>query len=498
MEYFLGLDNGGTVTKAALFDSKGREIAVHAEKTAMLYPAPGCTERNLDDLWSANVQAVRGVLSRSGVAGNSVKALAVTGYGNGAILIGTDGRPVWDGIISTDYRARSIVDRWYADGTFEAVFAHTVQSLWPAQPVSLLAWFKQNRPDVIERTAHVLMCKDYIRYRLTGEISGEISDNSGISAVDLATGTYSAEVFSAMGISDCMRMFPPMAHSTDICGRVTAEAAEATGLTAGTPVAGGLFDIHAAGLASGVTEPGILSCVAGTWTINQVLLDQPLRQKDIFNNSISPAAGRFLAMEGSPTSTSNLDWLIREVLLERKEKVEKEGLSIFEYCDHMAESIDPAESDVMFLPFLYGSNVGGSVKAAFLGLECRHERAHLIRAVYEGIIFATKMHVDRLLRSLDTPRVVRLAGGPARSSTWVHLYADTLGLPVEVVNVSEMGALGAAMCAAVAAGYHADISTAAEHMVNTGRAVDPDPGRIPVLAEKYRSYADTLAKLKTL
>jgi L-xylulokinase len=390
------------------------------------------------------------------------------------------------------------VDRWYADGTFETVFAHTVQSLWPAQPVSLLAWFKQNRPDIVERTAHVLMCKDYIRYRLTGEISGEISDNTGTSSVDLSTGKYSTEAFAAMGIPDCIDKFPAMAHSTDICGTVTAEAAAATGLTEGTPVAGGLFDIHAAGLASGVTEPGILSCVAGTWTINQVLLDQPLRQKDIFNHSISPASGRFLAMEGSPTSTSNLDWFIRELLSERKADIAKEGGEIFEYCDRMAESVDPAESEVMFLPFLYGSNVGKPATAAFLGLECRHERAHLVRAVYEGIMFATKTHVDRLLRNLDTPRMVRLAGGPARSSTWVHLYADTLGLPVEVVNVSEMGALGAAMCAAVSVGYHTDISAAAEKMVKTGTAVDPDPDRVSVLAGKYRRYRDTLESLKSL
>ena len=158
MEYFLGLDNGGTVTKAALFDIRGHEIAVFSVNTEMVYPKPGYTERNLVDLWNANVTAIRGVLEKAAVPPESIRAVSVTGYGNGIILLGQDGKPVYNGIISTDYRARDIVDGWYSDGTFEAVFPITVQSMWPAQPVSLLAWFKKHMPEVLEKAASVLMC----------------------------------------------------------------------------------------------------------------------------------------------------------------------------------------------------------------------------------------------------------------------------------------------------------------------------------------------------
>ena len=496
MEYFLGLDNGGTVTKAALFDICGREIAVCSVNTEMLYPKPGFTERNLDALWEANLSAIRGVLAKIEAGSDRIRAVSVTGYGNGMILLGKDGKPVYNGIISTDYRARDIVDTWYADGTFEKVFPLTVQSMWPAQPVSLLAWFKKHMPEIPKRATSILMCKDYIRYRLTGEILAEISDYSGTSAIELSTGRYSEEALETMGIAEYLPLFPPLVRSTDICGTITREVADATGLSAGIPVAGGLFDIHSSSLASGVTEPGILSCVAGTWTINQVLQDRPLRQKNIFMNSISPVDGMFLVMEGSPTSTSNLEWFIRDALAELRADLESSGGNIYEYCNTLVDSLAPGDSEIIFLPFLYGSNVSSPSKAAFLGLEGWHERKHLIRAIYEGIIFATKMHIDRLLRDIDRPRLARLAGGPARSDTWVKMYADTLGMPVEVVKVSEMGALGAAMCASVAAGAHTDLKSAAEHMVVTGDAIEPDPAVSAAMSDKYELYIETLGKLK--
>jgi L-xylulokinase len=167
--YLLGIDNGGTVTKAALYDTAGKEISVASARTEMLFPRPGHAEKNSEDLWAANVRVISSVIMKAGIAAADIAALAVTGHGNGMYLVDAEGNPAHDGINSADTRAMGYVTRWYGDGTFDKVLPHTCQSIWPAQPAALLAWFRDNEPGTLERTRWVLMCKDYIRYRLTGD-----------------------------------------------------------------------------------------------------------------------------------------------------------------------------------------------------------------------------------------------------------------------------------------------------------------------------------------
>ena len=173
--YLMGIDNGGTVTKAALYDTSGREVAVSSVKTEMLFPHPGHTEKNVDALWSANVSVISDVMKRAGAAPAEVAALAVTGHGNGMYLVGPDGRPAHDGINSADSRAAEYVARWYADGTYERILPRTCQTIWAAQPAALLAWFRDHEPAALERTRWIFMCKDYIRFRLTGEAFAEVT-----------------------------------------------------------------------------------------------------------------------------------------------------------------------------------------------------------------------------------------------------------------------------------------------------------------------------------
>ncbi len=487
MDCFLGLDNGGSVTKAALFDSKGKELGVGSVNIAMKYPSPGFTERDIDMLWEANMEAIRIVLKKSGVNPEDIKGISVTGYGNGMIMIDEEGNALYDAIISTDSRAQDIVDGWYADGTFEKLFGYTKQSIWAAQPVSLLSWFKEHDPEVVKRTRWVLMVKDYIRYKLTGEVFAELSDYSGTNSVDLTTGTYNEEIFELLGLSDCMDKFPPLVLATDLCGSVTAEVAQQTGLKESTPVSGGLFDIHASCYASGITSEGMLSCVAGTWTINQMLSRTPSENIDIFMNSRSPIDGLTLVTEASPTSASNLEWFIKENMGLRKQEILGKGEDFYKYCEEQMRSVTE-DSELLFLPFLYGCNVKGNMKAAFWGLESWHEQRHMLKAIHEGILFSTRMHVERLCEGGKKPTFCRLAGGPARSKYWVELYANVLQIPVEVVTVSEMGALGAAMTAAVATGYYPNMREAAQSMVTTGALIEPDSSIASTLDASYNRY----------
>ncbi|MHC4187516.1 MAG: FGGY-family carbohydrate kinase, partial [Planctomycetota bacterium] len=247
-EYLLGIDNGGTVSKAAIFTLDGKEIAVASRKTETLTPKPGFAERDMETAWQATAEAISEAVEKSGISPDDISGIACAGHGNGIYLIDEDGKPVRGAIMSHDGRAREYIDQWLVDGVDKAIRPKTMQSIWPAQPNALLAWLRDNEPESIKKTKWVLMCKDYIRYRLTGEVYAELTDMSGTSLMNVGTGEYDLDVLKAFGISEFQELLPPLKLTADICGQITKEAAELTGLKEGTPVAGGMFDIDACGL----------------------------------------------------------------------------------------------------------------------------------------------------------------------------------------------------------------------------------------------------------
>ena len=492
----LGIDNGGTVTKAALYDTVGTELAVCAVKTEMTFPCPGHAEKDMEELWSSNVRVVREVMAKAGVRGEEVAAVAVTGHGNGMYLVDSAGAPVGAGINSADSRAAEYVARWQTDGTFERVLPRTCQSLWAAQPAALLAWFRDHRPRDLERTRWVFMCKDFIRYRLTGEAAAEVTDYSGLNLMDIHRLRYDADLFAAYGLQGISDKLPPVRGSAEICGRVSRGAAEATGLKEGTPVAGGLFDISSCAIACGITDAERLCLIAGSWSINEYLSPAPVQDRELFMTSAYCIPGYWLITEASATSASNLEWVVSELMCAEREQAQARGESVWDLVNRMVDGVAPADSDVLFLPFLYGSNEGPTASAGFLGLHGWHGRAQMLRAVYEGVVFSHKRHLERLMRHRPSARAARIAGGAAKSGVWVQLFADALGLPIELTACEELGAMGAAICAGVGVGLFGSFEEAVKQMVRVSRTVEPRAALGPVYRDKYRRYVATLEALK--
>jgi L-xylulokinase len=492
--YLLGIDNGGTVCKAALFACDGTEIAAAGRRIETVEPAPGHCERDAEALWRNTATAIREVIARAGVAAADIACVACAGHGNGLYLVAADGAPVRPGIYSTDSRAQSYSDAWRAAGLAERVRPLTAQCLWAGQPNALLAWLRDHEPETLARARWALMCKDYTRLRLTGEAAAELTDMSGTSLLNVVRGDYDDELLALFGLADLRRLLPPLVQSTDLCGTVTASVAAETGLIAGTPVAGGLFDIDACGLAAGMVDERQMSLVAGTWGCNLYVAREPLIDPDLFMTSCYAVPGWYLMLEGSPTSAANLEWFTAELLGAEA----AQGRSVYDVANELVASVDPTESDLLFLPFLYGSNAHPSAKACLLGLEARHTRAHVLRAVYEGIVFAHHWHIQRLLGFRPAPECIRFTGGAARSAVWVQMFADCLQLPVEIPAGSELGALGAAICAAVACGEYPDYPAAVAAMTRLDRRHEPDPVLGPVYAAKYNRYQRAVAALDSL
>jgi L-xylulokinase len=495
-EYLLGVDNGNTVSKAAIFDLEGREVQVATRKIEPQYPHSGWTERSMVVLWHNTAEVIREAVEASGIDPEKIVGIGSTGHGNGVYLLDKQGRPARAGIQSMDTRAADIINEWNAQGLHSQVFPYTIQSFWPAQPNALLAWIKRHEPEVYGKIGAVLMCKDYITYCLTGEVVTDYTDMSGTSLIDVRNRRYSRELLGLYDLAELWDAMPRLVESFEVVGKVTPEAAAATGLAAGTPVVGGLFDVDASALGSGAFEPGQACIVAGTWSINEIVTAEPLVDPTLFMTTCYAVPGLWLTIEASPTSATNLEWYVNQFCGEERLEAEKRGISVYERCSELVASLPPGGTDIIFHPFLYGSNVQATARAGFYGIAGWHTKAHVLRALYEGVVYGHLAHLAKLRAAGALMEVVRLTGGGARSKVWTQIFADTLQLPMEIPQGIELGARGAALCAGIGAGVYKDHAEAVARAVRLERRQDPNSAATPFYLARYAEYQRLLDAMK--
>lgn len=496
-KYLLGIDSGSTATKAALFDTSGKEIAVTSCKSDTAYPHPGWTERDMDVLWQTTTTAIRAVLSKSQIKPEEIAGIGNTGHGNGLYLLDKAGRALRPGIQSMDTRASDILAEWNQRDIHTQVFPITIQSFWPAQPNALLAWLKKNEPRNYERIGAVLMVKDYIKYRLTGEITGDFTDMSATSLMDVRNKHYSHELLALYDLADVYAALPPLKQSFEVAGCVTRAAAEETGLSIGTPVVGGLFDVDASAIGCGAVKPGDACIVAGTWSINEVITRKPIVAPELFMTTLFADSDLFLTIEGSATSATNLEWFVAQCCGDERAEAKQRGISVYEVCNEKVASLAPGSSNIIFHPFLFGSNVQPTARAGFYGVAGWHTRAHLLRALYEGVVFGHLSHIEKLQNAGAQIESVRLAGGGSRSAVWTQIFADTLQLPMQVSDGNELGARGAALSAGIGAGIFRDYAQATEQAVSIVRVQEPIAENTPLYMARYAEYRRLIEAMQT-
>ena len=494
-KYLVGIDNGGSEIKCAVFSLDGREVAVASRRLPIEVPHPSWSERDSLEVWEKNAEAIAEALELAGITGADVAGVGLTGYGNGFCLVDAEGNPTYKAIVSTDERANDICDEFAETGVERAIYPMTCQSTWAAQPIALLAWFKRYNPAALEASRWVLGIKDWIRFKLTGEFTTEITEASSTCLCNLHTRAFDPAIFEAAGIADCFEKMPRIIESVESGGTVTAEAAAATGLAEGTPVVGGFFDIDACEFASGVADTETLCLIAGTWSINERLATTANTDYDKNKNTVTLGyrPGFFNVEESWPTSASNFDWFVAN-FLER----DRPGISrgeIYAECNAAVGALDPGDSHVVFVPYLYGASYPSGADACFLGLSSYTAREHMILAVYEGVCFSTLWNVHQLVGEDLAGRRVRLSGGVAKSHEWTQIMADVLGVPVETLANTELGCQGAAMAAGVAAGVYASYDDAIARSVRVGEVVEPRPEYVGLYREKFAAYERALEAL---
>jgi L-xylulokinase len=493
--YCLGLDSGSTATKAVIFDTLGRTVAVGSRRVDQRQPRARHVERDMEETWAAASGAIRDALELGKVPASAIAAVGVTGHGDGLYLVDRQGAPLGPGILSLDSRAFVVRDQWRKAGLLPKALDLTGQQPYPYAAVSLLKWIQLNEPERYAKIGHVLFCKDWLRLCLTGVPATDPTEASS-SFTNVRTQRYSSDVLELYGLASIGHALPEIVPSTAVAGRVTARAAAQTGLKEGTPVACGLHDVTASAVGMGNTEPGVLSITAGTFSINEILSDHP-QPDPRWSCRNGTRAGQWMNMSISPASSSNVDWFMRECFAHEKQQAEERRCSPFDLIEDELQAAFAEPSSVMFHPFLFGSPFEEPASASFFGIRSWHRRAHLARAVLEGMVFNHRYHVEALIRACPAQRG-GLTGGGSSSPMLAQLFADILGIPIDIPDSQEASALGTALCAGVSIGAFDSLPDACAHACRIQRTHRPDLERHGRLNEAYALYVALMSRMSPL
>ena len=494
--YLMGIDNGTTVTKAALFDLNGREVAVGSREVGVKHPLEGWAEQSMDEIWQATVGAIRDCLAAAQVAPEAVKGISLSGHGGGVWLVDKTGRPLHDAIIWLDGRAKPYLDRWGSEGKLTELYDECGWNLFPGiGACTLFPWLMEHQPDLLEQAAHNLFSKDWTKFKLTGEFNTDLTMAS-IAHMNYERGTYSDKVLQLTGIEHLRHLMLPIVPSWEVAGQVTAAAAEATGLATGTPVAGGAWDGTSSTLGAGSIEAGEAATVIGTAGIHGVVSASADKDPErVYSLMYHTVPNRWLKNSLTMLAAGNFNWFLNTFCLAEQQTAEERGVSVYEVVDEEVAAISPGAGGVMYLPFLQGERapfVKPEARGVFSGLGDSHGRPHLLRAVFEGVALSTRHNYDAMLSADNRLAATYLTGGGSRSPVWCQILADCVGTKMRIPEGAELGARGAAMNAGVAVGIFRDHAEAAAHMVTVEREYAPDPEVTRRYDQLYTLYRELI------
>jgi L-xylulokinase len=432
-QVLLGVDCGLTVTKAVVFGRDGRQLGSAAARTAHATPRPRWIERDMRTVWQDCAGVIQAALASAGVRATDVAAVGVTGHGDGLYLVDEAGEPVRPAILSMDSRAVDVLAEMGAAGRLRRALEVTGQVPFPGSTAALTAWVASAEPGSLERTRHLLGCKDWIKLHLTGQISTDPTVASS-TFTDVRTQRYSPDALAVYSLEGLEDKLPSVVGSAEVAGTVTADVARVTGLAAGTPVIAGLHDVDACAIGIGAATPGQMSIIAGSFSINQTVANQPvIDERWLCRNFINP--GQWLHLSVSPASASNLEWFVAELCSQPGTRAVA-APGVFEILEQEVQAALRRPREVWYLPFLYGSPLDNRASAAFVGLRGWHTRGDMARALFEGVVFNHLWHIEALGSAFESSEA-RLTGGGSRNATWSQLFSDAIGLPIVVTEVEE-------------------------------------------------------------
>lgn len=490
---YLGLDAGTSLTKAAIFDLAGNQLAEARHRTTLRRPHTGWSELDPEEAWAAAVDVMARAVREIGKDASRIRGIGITAAMVGAWLTDGNGNPTRPGITWEDSRAQTLIEAHTARNPkfLRTIFASSGSVMQQGCTLPVLAWLVENEPETAARTSHVLSYKDFLRLRLTGKVATDRTEASVIPG-SAERRTRSDAMIALFGLEAYRDLLPPVMDSESFAGRLTPEAARAIGLPAGLPVAVGAGDVAATVIGAGGLKAGTAVAVLGTTCMVGVVHDRPVFEPADLGLLFTLPGHRWYRAMVNVAGTLNLDWAFDALAPDLASRQDR-----FALLNEMVRAVPPGAHGLVYLPYLSESGiiapkVDHAARAQFAGLSPRHDRGCLFRAVLEGVAFAMRDLFDEL--GFDGDRVL-LTGGGAQNPDWVQMISDLIERPVEVPEGSQFGARGAALLAATAAGDFATINDASAAIAGSGQHYEPDAAAARALGpalDRYRTARDRL------
>lgn len=499
MAYLLGIDVSTTGAKALLIHEHGDVMASHTTEYPLSTPKPLWSEQDPADWWQGTCASIQAALGKAHLSGEDVSAVGLTGQMHGLVMLDRSDQVLRPAILWNDQRTGPQC-AWITEkvGGLDRLLQLTGNQVLPGFTAPKIVWVRDNEPDVYDRTTHILLPKDYVRFCLTGEFATEVSDASGMSLLDVANRRWSKEMLDALEIP--IGWLPTCTESDQVSGRINQAAAQVTGLKVGTPVVGGGGDQAAQAVGSGIVRAGVISVTSGTSGVVFAHSDKyAFEAQGRLHAFCHAVPGKWHFMGVMLSAGGSFRWLRDSIGDLEKTVARLTGDDPYDLLTREASFAPVGSEGLIFLPYLTGERTpypDPNARGAFIGLTVRHNKSHLIRAVLEGVSFGLRDSLE-LIKGLGVPiEQVRASGGGARSPVWRQIQADVFGAELVLVNVTEGAAYGAALLAGVGAGAYQSVDEAVAATVRITDRTAPISDNVKHYEKLYPIYRGLYPALK--
>jgi len=496
MAYLIGIDIGTSGTKVLAIDETGKVAASASAEYPLLTPRPLWAEQNAEDWWTATCECMRRVLAT--VPADDIAGIGLSGQMHGLVMLDAKQAVLRPAILWCDQRTQAQCD-WITETVgLETLVAETANPVLTGFTAPKIIWARDNEPQLHKQARMYLLPKDYIRFKLTGEFATEVSDASGTSLLNVPERRWSDVVLDKLGIP--IEHLPRVYESYEVSGQISESGAAATGLRVGTPVVGGGGDQAAGAVGNGIVQSGIISVTTGTSGVVFAFADKPTVDPALRVHTFCHAVpNKWHVMGVMLSAGGSLRWYRDTLCAAEKHVADMMGIDPYELISREASTAPVGSEGLLFLPYLTGERTpypDPQARGAFVGLTVRHTKAHLARAVLEGVAFGLRDSLE-ILKSMNVSiGNVRASGGGARSELWRQIQADVFRFPLSTINVDEGPALGVALLAGVGAGIYNSVEEACSTVIKTVSQTEVFAENAEVYEKYYGVYGSLYPALR--